>query len=60
MNLRSSLAEAWLERYKRTTTTLAHAENAPALFKPEYVDQLVKQAAHESAEYLRWLDEAAR
>lgn len=52
-----TLCEAWAGRYERAAETLQHAEAAPALFKPEYVEELQADAAKAGAEYRYWLME---
>ena len=52
-----TLCEAWAGRLERATETLQHAEEAPALFKPERVDELQADAGKAGTEYRYWLME---
>jgi hypothetical protein len=39
----TGLAVAWAARAQRAAETLGHAQQAPALFKPEYVEELQRE-----------------
>lgn len=49
-----SMAEAWQAKTNKAAEILAHAERAPALFKPEYVDQVAEEYARSVLEVARW------
>lgn len=53
----ATLCAAWADRNERALVTLQHAEAAPALFKPERVEELEADAAKAGAEYRYWLME---
>lgn len=53
----NSLTEAWAARSWRAQATLQHVEAAPALFKPERVQELRDEGAKANAQYRYWLRE---
>lgn len=50
----TNLAQAWAKRYGRAIATVLHAEKAPALFKPEYVEQVRNEASRAEAQFNFW------
>lgn len=53
-DLTNNLASAWNERRKAAAATLMHAVEAPALFKPEFVEETKTALAKARAEVRRW------
>lgn len=53
----TNLADAWKQRFYRATATLSLAEQAPALFRPEYVEELRAEAEQSWHWYTFWLDQ---
>lgn len=54
ISLPQALAEAWFEDAKRALATLRAAAKAPALFKPDAVEQARRDYAHAMHEARRW------
>lgn len=54
MKTRQALMEAWAERFNRTRREVFLAHNHPALFKPEYRDELMKRADEERRHWGYW------
>lgn len=50
----TNLAQSWAKRYGRAIATVLHAEKAPALFKPEYVEQVRDEASKAEAQFNFW------
>lgn len=51
----ATLYEGWANRHDRAVRTLQHAGDAPALFKPERVEELRAEAAKAEVQYRNWL-----
>lgn len=49
-----SMRQAWIERGERALTTLVAANKAPALFKPETIEQAGRDYLRAEAEVVRW------
>jgi hypothetical protein len=50
----NTLVQSWANRYAKATATLLHAESAPAVFRPEYVEQVREEAAHAERQWNFW------
>jgi len=59
MKTAHSLAIAWADKAGKVADTLDHAAKAPALFKPEYVDELILELRAASAWRNYWLAQAS-
>lgn len=50
----ATLVQSWGKRYGQAVAVLLHAEKAPALFKPEHVEQARETAAHAEQQWTFW------
>lgn len=53
-NLTASMTQAWLARAEQAAAFLNHAATAPALFKPDAVEQARRDYAKAMNEAARW------
>lgn len=56
MSTPSIIAAAWADRFDAAVATLQHAESAPGLFRPEYVEQLRDEARRADYQRRFWTD----
>lgn len=52
--LAGNMIAAWQQRAETALTFLRHAAHAPALFKPDAVEQARRDYAHALSEMRRW------
>lgn len=50
----TELAASWQQRAERAAEDLGHAHRAPALFRPEFVEQRIADLQRASSEIQRW------
>lgn len=55
MSTPANLAAAWSDRVDAAIATLQHAESAPGLFRPEYVEQLRDEANRANQQHRFWI-----
>lgn len=53
-NLANNMQEAWLQKAAAARRNLSVAKTAPALFKPEYIEQLKADYAYAMRQAERW------
>lgn len=59
MSTPSIIAAAWADRCDAAVATLQHAESAPGLFRPEYVEQLRDEANRANQQHRFWIVRAS-